>query len=221
MSVSTRVPKTYECARDECENTCDEVTSVEGSYCSRRCYQLERGRKLLNLIEHDHRFCAGCYHQLKEIERPPVEMRVNIGPVAHDVPADTWKNCLVGYEYVTEHGELGQRTRTRTGAQMHVDAGDGSGPVAPADQRTMAGVVCECGTTDTRDTYVRDSELVATETAARRLCDVLEMLGHEGQHDATIHAPTLLETVQASEEPNWALAVGRAIDAGAGSGESS
>jgi hypothetical protein len=73
MSVSTRVPKTYECARDECENSCDEVTSVEGSYCSRRCYQLERGRKLLNLIEHDHRFCAGCYHQLKEIERPDGE----------------------------------------------------------------------------------------------------------------------------------------------------
>jgi len=209
MSVSTRAPETYECAREECENTRDEVTSIEGSYCSRRCYHLERGRKLLNTIKHDHRFCAGCYHQIKEIERPPVSQRVNIGPVDHDAVADTWRNCLVGYEYVTEHGELGQRTRTRSGAQ-HVS--EDRDAVAPADQRTMAGVVCSCGTTDTRDAFVRDAEIVATDATAERLCDLLELLGREGQHEETIHAPTLLETVQNSEDSDWALAVGRAID---------
>jgi hypothetical protein len=210
MSVTITTPETYVCDREECEQTFPETQSVAGSYCSRRCYRLYRGRKLLNIIEHDHRFCAGCYHQLKEIERPPAEQRVYIGPTDHEPLENTVKNVVIGYEYLTEHADLGQRTRTRGGAQAHTE--ENVDAVAPADQWTMAGVICSCGTTDTRDKFVRDAEIVSTEVAARRLCELLELLGHEGQHDETVHAPTLLDTIQESDEPNWELAVGRAID---------
>jgi hypothetical protein len=210
MSVSLTQPETYQCAREACDQTRTEATSV-GSYCSHRCHYLATGRELLKHIRQDHRFCAGCYRQLKEIERPPAGQRVYIGPVDHEPLRDTVKNCLVGYEYITEHGELGQRSRSLSGTQNHVE--EDVDAVAPADQWTVSGVVCSCGTTDTRDSWVRDAAVVSIEAAAHRLCDLLELLGREGQHDKTVHAPTLLETVQAGDEVNWQLAVGRAIDA--------
>lgn len=211
MSVSLTRPETYDCARDECENTRNEVTSV-GSYCSEQCSQLAAGEELLRHIRQDHRLCSGCFRQLKEIERPPVEKRVNIGPVDHEALAPTWKNCLVGYQYITKHAELGQRSYRRGEARRENEIVD------PADEHTLSGVVCTCGTTDHRDSYVRDERMESIRTVAGRLCDLLELLGREGQHDKTVNATTLVRTVEQFEEPGtegWQLAVGRAIESSA------
>jgi hypothetical protein len=89
-----------------CEGYRNPDASVRGSYCSHACYLRDRGRKALRRIESDHTTCATCFRTLKEIERPPEGYEVTVeGPRGRDDESLT-KNCLVGYQYPTEHMEL-------------------------------------------------------------------------------------------------------------------
>lgn len=213
MAVSLSTPDTHECSRSDCDHEYAEPLAVEGSFCSERCATIHRGEKLLTNIRHDHRYCHSCFRQLKEIERPPSEYTLIPGPVDHDALADEAKNCIIGFEYITEHATLGLLDRTRR-QDATVDRQDS---VHPADELTMSGTVCACGTTDHRDDYVRDEELTSIRAAARRLCTVLEHLGREGQHDKTVNASVLLDAVKQTRDVgtdsglHWPLAVGRAV----------
>lgn len=99
MPITVTRQEEYDCEFDGCTATRTESSSVAGSYCSEECAARARGRKLLNILEHDHRFCWSCWRERKEIERPTAEARRGLGPVTDD--------ALVGYEHHTEHVELG------------------------------------------------------------------------------------------------------------------
>lgn len=101
MSVRRDSPdtETYRCS--QCGGERDPRTSVKGSFCSTRCYEVHRRRKrardLLNTLRYDHRFCATCFRKIKTVDRPP---------------ADRWglPDCLIGYEDATHHAVEGELT---------------------------------------------------------------------------------------------------------------
>lgn len=99
MSITVTPEQRYDCERDGCDETRTRSTSVGGSYCSRECYNRSTGSNLLRDIRQDHRFCWSCWRARKEIERPTAESRRGLGPITDD--------ALVGYEYYTEHAEMG------------------------------------------------------------------------------------------------------------------
>lgn len=206
MSVTIATQETYQCEREQCDDTFTRSTSVEGSYCSERCAELVAGRNLIRHIRDDHRFCHGCFRQQKEIER--VDRTLVVGPVEHDALDPTFRDCIVGYEHLTEHAELGERE----GRDYVVEESD-AGDRAPADTHVVTGTVCKCGTTDHRDDYVRREGIASRPAAARRLCDIIGILNQEGQHDKTVDARRLLTAVEDSGgDVNWARALGHALD---------
>jgi hypothetical protein len=99
MSVSVRKQRQYDCAFPDCDQTRTETSSVAGSYCSQDCADRHDGQRLLRQIETDHRFCWSCWRARKTIERPTDTARRGLGPVTDD--------ALIGYEYATEHVEMG------------------------------------------------------------------------------------------------------------------
>ncbi|QLH78690.1 hypothetical protein HZS55_15950 [Halosimplex rubrum] len=204
MSVTTTQRERYDCDRDGCGQTFPEGRAVEGSYCSQQCANLVTGRNLIEHIQRDHRFCHNCFRQVKEIER--VEKTLIVGPVDHDAIADTLTDCIIGYEHLTEHGELGERQ------DGHIVTDEEAGDRAPSGGVVVSGTVCSCGTTDHRDDYLRREGITSTPAAARRLCDILALLGREGQHDKTIDATQLVEDVgDDPEAADWGRAVGFAL----------
>ena len=228
---------TYTCDRDGCQTEVEEHALVHGSFCSQQCYDKHRGAKQLRNIKHDHRWCHGCFRQLKDIERPGDEYSVVIGPVDHDAVADTARDVLVGYQYFTEHATHGEKTGrgvddsdTTGGHSVTPDTlvlNDGDtvdlDPIspepevtpAPADTLVITGTICECGTTDHRDDYLRSEQVTSVRAATKRLCRALLFTGREGQHDKQfdirVLARTLKESLQETGEYDWELAVGRAI----------
>lgn len=118
MSVTLTRQQSYDCGFADCSETTTPSSSVDGAYCSRECAARDRGRRILNLLRHDHRFCWSCWAERKEIEQPTAETRRGLGPIADD--------AVVGYEYLTEHAEMGPYgTECTCGAVDHdVDGWD-------------------------------------------------------------------------------------------------
>ncbi|WP_436933675.1 hypothetical protein [Halovenus marina] len=100
MSTVDLVPEQrYECALEECDQERTPSTSIAGSYCSDECAARAAGRALLQDIEQDHRFCWSCFRQRKSIERPTAEAKRGRG---------RWTaEAMVGFEYATEHVDMG------------------------------------------------------------------------------------------------------------------
>jgi hypothetical protein len=191
MSTTTAERQDYTCSADRCDND-QPAGGVVNGYCSRECYDRSRGRDLLTDIRQDHRFCAACFRRKKEVEKPPASAPSHV----------------VGFEYLTEHAEFGDNERV-----VH-DHYDGR-PAFPADRIVTGAAICECGTVDHRDVWVREAHIERPSDAARRLLGILERQAREGQHefdfDALTLARTLRETAEREGTPDWALAVGRAI----------
>lgn len=121
MSVQTTRAKTDRCALPECRDTFSVLNAVEGSYCSRDCYDRHRGRKLLRNIRHDHRFCWSCWKSKKTLEQPTEEYRnrhfqrseskltrtadgdLEVERVGQEVSRD----AVVGHEHHTRHVRRG------------------------------------------------------------------------------------------------------------------
>lgn len=224
MSTTTR-SVTYTCGREACDEEWERESAGHGAFCSERCAQKHRGAKLLNNIKHDHRWCHGCFRKCKDIEQPGDLKSVVIGPTDHDAVADTARDVLVGYQYLTEHARHGEKTGR--GVVDDVSAvekredewvlcrEDPDQTTAPADTLVMTGTICECGTTDHRDDYLRSEQVTSVRAATKRLCRALLFTGREGQHDkqfdVRVLARTLKESVQETGEYDWELAVGRSI----------
>jgi hypothetical protein len=100
MTVRTVTPDRDTCAFDDCDAEYAVPNAVAGSFCSAECAARDRGRSFLRSIRHDHRFCWSCFRLRKEIERPTDEARRGLGPVTDA--------ALVGYEYHTEHVDMGE-----------------------------------------------------------------------------------------------------------------
>jgi len=178
----------------------------------------------------------GCFRRLKDIERPGDSKSVVIGPVDHDSVADTARDVLVGFQHLTEHARHGEKTgrgvvqnndvgKSEPRSLVLVDDSDvvkhePTSPAtdrapAPADTLVLTGTICECGTTDHRDDYLRSEQVTSVREATKRLCRALLFTGREGQHDkqfdVRVLARTLKESVQETGEYDWELAVGRSI----------
>lgn len=205
MSTTTHETVTYPCSADGCEAAFEPRDAVRGSFCSAACARRHRGRKLLNIVAHDHRICHSCGRWTKEVERPPMHA----------------PDFVIGYQYLTEHAELGPfEPPTASGNEDRPYKSpwldEDTGADAPADRVVKTTTICECGTTDHRDDYQRTERIISIRDAAERFCRVLERLGREGQHDETVDARALVATLRQSYEADgeldWALAVGTAID---------
>lgn len=106
-----------------CGGARDPYDSIEGSYCSERCYYRERGERILNQIEANHTLCATCFGKIKDIEPIP----------------DSYCEYADGYQHKTEQTE-------------HViDEFSGPGETNHRIQSTRWG--CDCGCVNPRDVH--------------------------------------------------------------------
>lgn len=204
MAVTLAQPDTYTCDRPDCEEEFTSVGAVDGSYCSKRCSLEHAGAKQLRNIKFDHRWCHGCFRKTKEVEAPPAG----------------YPSFVVGFQYLTPHARKGEREGN---GDLFIEddradcspASDRDQGPSPGDRLTMTGTICECGTTDHRDDWLRAEQVACIEEAVVRFCRAFEWTGHEGQHDKAIDAErlheTLVKTEDLADEMNWELSVGRAI----------
>jgi hypothetical protein len=182
----------YPCERDGCTNTYTAEEAVAGSYCSPACHQRERGRDLLNVFQHDHRWCYTCFRRLKRVTDVPEWRRRRLGAVTNA--------ALTGYQSRTQHARLGQVARRRDRYQFE----------------TQVGTVCECGNANTRERedIVRGSDLRATVT---RFLAAVEATRREGQHDHQLDARVLTTVLRLQWRygRDWSFerAVGAAMEA--------
>lgn len=100
MTIRTVHADRDTCAFEDCDDQFAIPNAVAGSFCSQECADRHAGRSFLRDIHHDHRFCWSCLRIRKEIERPTDETRRGLGPITDE--------ALVGYEYYTEHAQLGE-----------------------------------------------------------------------------------------------------------------
>jgi DNA-directed RNA polymerase subunit RPC12/RpoP len=184
MSTTTPNPseETYECAH--CGGPRRPSTSVAGSFCSIDCHQQHRREKrageVLRELAQDHRFCATCGRQLKEIEAG--DQLLVVGPSRHDswtFASDVW----AGYQHRTEHAELGE---------ISLDTADE--PTVLTDDYVATGTVCECGNTDHRHEESAIRERFPFETA-HYLALAVDILHVEGKHDVQVDWVALVNAV--------------------------
>lgn len=179
------------CANEDVCTVCGEQYSIPNEaprgYCSLECVDREKGQKILNLLKHDHRYCHGCFIQLKEIERPTDEQ-------LRHVEGQHSADAIIGFQYGTKHAETGQKTIVAKDNRKEV---------------VGTGIVCSnCGTTDHRDSFQRDLE---PKKAAKRLRKRVKETKNEGQHSYTFDGEAFVEAWN-ENAGDWELALGRALD---------
>lgn len=181
-TTSPTTEETYECAH--CGGPRRPSTSVAGSFCSTECHREHRREKraaeVLRELEQDHRWCATCGRQLKEIEAGGCSLVVK--PSAHQewtAASDVW----VGIQHRTAHADIGE---------VSLDTTD-DGTVL-TDDRVATGTVCECGNTDHRHAEPIIRQRSPFETA-HYLGIAVETLRSEGKHDVDVDRQTLIESL--------------------------
>jgi len=137
-TISTPTEEAYECAY--CGGPRRPSTSVGGSFCSIECHHEHRREKraaeVLRELTQDHRFCATCGRQLKEIEAGGCSVVVK--PASHQewtAASDVW----VGIQHRTRHADIGE---------VSLDTTEGDDTLV--QDRVATGTVCACGNTDHR-----------------------------------------------------------------------
>lgn len=182
MSATESAETLVECDSDTCAETFQKGHGFKG-HCSETCYMRRRGRKALNLLKHDHRFCHSDFTRLKEIERPTDEQ-------LRHVEGQYSTEAVIGFQYPTKHAEIGEITAK-----------------AGTNDTVVTGIVCgNCGTTDHRDDFLRDLDI---QTAAKRLRKRIRETRAEGQHKYDFDTKRFVEAW--NEHKDWELAVGYAI----------
>lgn len=101
MTIRFVEPEEYDCAREGCDETRTEHTSVAGSYCSEACANRAAGAALLRDLRNDHRFCGTCFRLRKDVEQPSDEYARQAGWTA------LIREAVVGHEHLTEHVTTG------------------------------------------------------------------------------------------------------------------
>lgn len=189
MSTTPHRPESVECSHPDCPSTYPLSEDVNG-HCSRECALRHRGYRLLELIKHDHRFCYTCFARLKEVDPIPEEVRRNMEPVV--------ESAATGYQYRTEHAQLGEVARRRDEYQFD----------------TKMGTICECGNANTREREDVIREQSSIKTTALQLHRALTALKREGQHNKDVDLLALAEALRDQEDDDswdFELAVGAAI----------
>lgn len=127
----------YECGH--CGGSHTPAETVAGAFCSQSCHDAHRREKraaaIFRELEQDHRFCATCGKQLKEIEKPTDE-------ALRQIDGYHSTTSVVGYQYRTEYADVGE-------ISLDVRAGFKHGETVrvPTRDGVATGTVCECGNT--------------------------------------------------------------------------
>ncbi|MDJ1433605.1 hypothetical protein [Halostagnicola sp. A-GB9-2] len=200
----------------ECGHCHEEFTppATAGSFCSKECHDAHRAEKqaaeVFELLEHDHRFCSTCGRQLKTVEEPP----------EHNDVGKTIPDCVIGWEYRTNHAELGERSprvqddpadpdipaqgKAPVYAYDRDDETQNTGtylnyrnplPTSPStNDPVRTGTVCSCGNTD----HKHEDETLRKRlpfTTAHYLAVATETLRSEDKHEVRIDHERLFESV--------------------------
>ena len=186
-----------------CDEETEETTAIWDSFCSVECFRRSKGRKALNAIESDHTLCATCFRAVKTVEKPPwgTELKIE-GPRGRDDENEI-RDCLIGYQYPTEHMEKGLRDMKRA---VHDDDSVGRRQFAvPAALRWG----CECGNTDPKN---RDEilEAVDLEQTIVSLLGCLRTLAEEGTLNRSPSWPRLRDALR-EHGRDWELVIGTAL----------
>jgi len=185
--MSTTNTPSYDCATPDCPNTFSPGDAVAGSFCSEACKHRHTGQKLLNAVQHDHKFCANCGTQLKEIEKPTDETLRQIDGF-HSTTA------LVGYQYRTPQADTGE-----------IDIDD-----TPGREAVSTGTICgECGNTNQSEVFPEDHDRHLLEYGQRFL-ESLREKRREGVHDKRIDEQEFFDALVETED--LVLGLGRAIE---------
>lgn len=189
----------YECAT--CGDPRMPETSVAGSFCSTDCHQTHRRSKraseLLELVEHDHRFCYNCFAQLKEVHKPAGKSVV-VGPSLHD--PEGWgqaSDVLIGFQRRTEEAEIGEKS---------LDVDDESPGDRPIVEDGVAtGTICRCGATDHRDVEPAIRDEIAPARLATQLLAAIDLLGREDKHEIDVLGPAVRSSLESGDDPRTAI----------------
>lgn len=157
-----------------------------GSYCSTDCQNRSKGENLLESVVYDHRYCASCFTQLKNVRRAK----------------ESHPDCFIGFQYLsgdTLKGEKHVRLPGNHDQQERVIESHG----------TICG---NCGATNHADTYLRENGLLDDEYSevAKRLFHAIGEFRKEGQHEFRVDVPVFVEVW--NESPGeWAKALGASL----------
>lgn len=208
---------TYEC--DHCQTATAVSALVAGSYCSSDCYYRAKGARLLSKIKSDHRFCATCFKQLKEIDRPPeqwIDDHMSLIETALDHGA-SFSNQ--GGELVLDYTDCDADTnRTAadavTGFESHTEHGDQASVRREAEPDTRIYEHdhqwgCVCGNIDS---HRRDEilERVEREEVVVDLWTTLHTLSRDGVIEQRPDRDRLFEALR-NHWRDWEYAIGRAV----------
>ena len=178
-----------------CDGPFPDGVDDDTNYCSRGCYIRGRGKAALNRIESDHTWCATCFRQIKEVEKPPwnFELKVPAPQHAGRGAENEVRDCLVGYQYPTEHMELA------------VDDFS-SDPRRPLERQRWG---CECGQVDPGE---RDAvlEAVDLQTTILSLHHCLDALAEKGALQESPSWPRMREAL-AEHGRDWEYVIGYAL----------
>lgn len=173
----------YEC--DHCGGPRAPETSVRGSYCSAECFYRAKGANALSEISRDHRWCATCFRQIKEVETPPDYVIDSLGEETSQAVTGTQYATPDAVEAVDDFSEDPYRTLERSR------------------------IACRCGNVDPseRDDILEDVEL---ESIIPSLVRCLRIFEREGK---VAHRPDTERLFAALREHwrDWEFAIGRAL----------
>lgn len=185
----------YECPQ------CEGPRPGGRSFCSASCRrQHERetvARDILHHIEHDHRFCATCFRQVKEIEEPTNASLLGVEGI-HSTES------VIGYEHPTEHADRGELTDQRC-----VDEDD---PRVVERDLVRRGVICECGATDLSAASAGIRDGLDADALAERFFELLETHHVEEIHGHLVYWSEMLAALEASADVREAIAAGLVLD---------
>lgn len=176
---------TYPCEREDCDEQFSEQTAVKGSYCSRECFHRSKGANALSEIQRDHRFCATCFRQLKDVT-PKSDLDLDrVGPITSE--------AVIGFQHPRPEAE-------------HVVDVTGT---TPHDRFEFGRLGCQCGNVDPS---LRDETLerVEREAVLLNLLVCLRILDREGKVANRPSKDRLFATLRQAGR-DWELAIGRAL----------
>ncbi len=183
----------YECGH--CGEEHSPAETVAGSFCSRECHRAhrreKRAREIFRALEHDHRWCATCGRQLKEVEEPTDE-------ALRQIDGFHSKTSVIGFQYRTEHAETGE---------ISLDVDDETDRPIVEDS-VATGTVCSCGNTSHRHEEEALRERFPF-TTAYYLWLASRQLRTEEKHDVRLDRDRLFDAVL--ERASTREAIARAV----------
>lgn len=168
-----------------CDNRIHDYFSP--GYCSPLCYYKYHGQKLLNTIQHDHRWCTNCGRRLKEVEAPTQEQLKAIDGLYSTKALEDGG----GYQYRTPNAGVGEIT-------IQSERGE----------RVTTGTICDkCGNTSHHTEFPEDRDRHLLEYGERILSTLEDK---EQEHNKDISRSVFFDMLLDTEDLVFAL--GKAVE---------